>query len=331
MAIDAYAHGNNGTSRESTLATGVATALPLRTLVAVPAYNEQRFIGSVVVHLRLLGYDVLVVDDGSSDRTAELAREAGATVERHVENRGKAEAVNTAFRWARRNAVECLVLMDGDAQHDPQEIERLIAPIVQGDADLVIGSRFLDTSDGSIPPMRRVGQVTMTKLTNLSSGAAVTDSQSGYRAFSRKSIQSLVFASSGFSVEVEMQFQARDLDLEVVEVPIAATYVDPPKRNVLSHGFQVLDGILRLVGVRRPLFFFGYPGLISLVMGVLLGAYVTYVQQTYSELAIGYGLITVLLLLIGLLSVFTAVILHSIRATVLGFERRLIELSSGDE
>jgi len=206
---------------------------------------------------------------------------------------------------------------------------RLIAPIENGEADLVIGSRVLTDSDGSIPAVRRVGQGTMTKLTNISSGAVVTDSQSGYRAFSRKAIQSMVFASSGFSVEVEMQFQARDLDLVVVEVPIAATYTDPPKRNVFSQGFQVIDGILRLNGVRRPLFFFGYPGAVSLLLGIFLGGYVTYVQQAQSELAIGYALLTVLLLLVGLLSVFTAVFLLSIRATVMGFERRLIEL--GDD
>ncbi|MFN8633875.1 MAG: glycosyltransferase family 2 protein [Chloroflexota bacterium] len=294
--------------------------------MAVPAFNEQRFIGSVVVQLRQRGYTVLVIDDGSGDRTASVAEGAGAVVAQHPENQGKAEAVNTAFRHARRSGVECLVLMDGDAQHDPAEIERLIAPIERNEADIVIGSRFLETSDGDIPPVRRIGQVTMTKLTNLSSGATVTDSQSGYRAFSRRAIQSLIFASDGFSVEVEMQFQARDLDLNVVEVPIAATYTDPPKRNVLSHGFQVLDGILRLVGIRRPLFYFGYPGIVAMVLGAILGAYVTYVQHTRAELAIGYALITVLLVLVGLLSIFTAIILHSIRATVMGFERRLIEL-----
>ena len=108
-----------------------------------------------------------------------------------------------------------------------------------------------------------------------------------------------------------------------------ATYTDPPKRNVLSHGFQVLDGILRLVGIRRPLFFFGYPGILAVVLGALLGTYVTYLQHTRSELAVGYALITVLLVLVGLLSIFTAIILHSIRTTVIGFERRLIELSAG--
>jgi glycosyltransferase involved in cell wall biosynthesis len=300
-------------------------------LVVIPAYNEQRFIGSVVVHLRMLGYPVLVVDDGSTDRTAEIAAAAGAEVLVHERNQGKAEALNTGFRHARRASVDVLVAMDGDAQHEPSEIARLLEPITEGTADVVIGSRFLSTSGGEIPHLRRLGQTTMTTLTNISSGTNVTDSQSGYRAFSARAIQAMIFAADGFSVEVEMQFQARDLGLSVVEVPISASYTDPPKRNVLSHGMQVLDGILRLVGIRRPLFFFGWPGALLLTLGALFGILVTNIQQTSGQLAIGYALLTVLFLLAGSLSIFTGIILHSIRATIIGFEKRLIEIGAEDD
>src|SRR5215212_6823113 len=240
--------------------TGVDWHLPRRTaaanaLVAIPAYNEERFIGSVVLRAGLLGFDVLVVDDGSADRTAQIARCAGAIVEVHAENRGKSAALNTAFRLARERGVSILVVMDGDAQHDADEIARFLTPVREGLADIVVGSRFLAASGGQIPGMRRLGQRAMTTMTNVASGISVSDSQSGFRGFSAQAIETLVFGSSGFSVEVEMQFQARDHGLTVTEVPISANYYDPPKRNVVSHGMQVLDGILRLVGQRRPLLF----------------------------------------------------------------------------
>jgi glycosyltransferase involved in cell wall biosynthesis len=128
-------------------------------LVAIPAFNEERFIGSVVLEVRLKGYAVLVVDDGSKDRTAEVAAAAGATVEQHERNLGKAEAVNTAFRSARAMGVGVLVLMDGDSQHSPAEIDILVAPVLAGQADIVIGSRYLTTSQGRIPGLRSIGQV----------------------------------------------------------------------------------------------------------------------------------------------------------------------------
>jgi len=283
-------------------------------LVAVPAFNEERFIGSVVLETRLAGLPVLVVDDGSSDRTAEIARAAGAVVERHSTNRGKAQALTTAFQYARRAGASVLVVLDGDGQHDPREIERLIQPILAGAADITIGSRFLPESEGSIPLVRRLGQRAMTMAANLGSGTAVTDSQSGFRAFSRRAIEALHFGARGFSVEVEMQFRAREHGLRVVEVPITAIYRDPPRRNVLRHGTVVLNGMLQLVERHRPLLFFGGPGLAALVVDIF---------QRSHELAVGYALITVLLTLIGLLAIFTGLLLHSMRSSFLDLEQRL--------
>jgi glycosyltransferase involved in cell wall biosynthesis len=309
--------------------TGVDWHLPRRTaaanvLVAIPAYNEERFIGSVVLRAGLLGFDVLVVDDGSVDRTTQIAQSAGAIVEVHAENRGKAAALNTAFRLARERGVSILVVMDGDAQHAADEIERFLTPVREGLADIVVGSRFLAASGGQIPRMRRLGQRAMTTMTNVASGISVSDSQSGFRAFSARAIEALVFGSSGFSVEVEMQFQARDHGLTVAEVPISANYEDPPKRNIVGHGMQVLDGILRLVGQKRPLFFFGYPGVLSMVLGLLLGLRVADIQRSTGDLAVGYALLTVLFVVMGLLGLFTAVILHSVRLAFLNVERRII-------
>jgi glycosyltransferase involved in cell wall biosynthesis len=295
-------------------------------LVAIPAYNEERFIGSVVLAARMAGKPVLVIDDGSVDRTADIAVAAGALVERHETNRGKAEALNTAFRFAREHLVTALVVLDGDGQHHADEIAIVLAPILSGEADIVIGSRFLSSSPGTVPKIRRLGQKAMTLTTNAVSGVGVTDSQSGFRAFSRHAIDTLLFASRGFSVEIEMQFGAHDHGLHVLEVPITAKYPDPPKRNVFHHGTQVLNGVLLLAERHRPLLFFGIPGIYLLIVGLAFGVKVAGIYSSTHVLATGYALITVLCTLLGLLALFTGIQLHSMRGVFLDLEKRLIAL-----
>jgi glycosyltransferase involved in cell wall biosynthesis len=314
------------------LAAADRTTPPARSpgdvLVAIPAYNEERFIGSVVLQVRLQGFPVLVIDDGSSDRTAAVAAAAGAEVERHERNGGKAQAVNTAFQFARTTGVTVLVIMDGDSQHHASEIGRLLEPIRSGWADIVIGSRFLAASNGHIPTLRSLGQRGMTVATNLASGTAVSDSQSGFRAFSRSAIEALLFSARGFSVEGEMQFQARDHNLRVVEMPITARYDDPPKRNVLRHGIHVLDGVLRLAVRHRPLLFFGVPGMTLLLGAFGFGVLVTDIYQTTQVLAVGYALLTVLGIIVGLLASFTGIMLHAVRGTFLDLDKRLVVLGA---
>ena len=288
----------------------------LRVLAAVPCFNEERFIGSVVLKTRQYIGQVLVVDDGSSDVTSEVAEAAGAVVIKHQQNSGKAEALNTAFAAANALDVDILVVLDGDGQHRPDEIPALVQALIDDDADIVNGSRFHPDALGTIPNVRRAGQQLLTTATNLGSGVAVSDSQSGFRVFSRRAIQSLSFRASGFSVEAEMQFLAGEHGLRVVERPITAVYADPPKRNVFGQGLTVLNGVLRLIGQHRPLLFFGLPGLVLSLMGLILGAYVVQIYIETRQLAIGYTVLTVLLAEVGLLSLFSGLLLHSIRAFI---------------
>lgn len=281
-------------------------------MVAIPAYNEDRFIGSLVLKLRAEHYHVLVVDDGSTDRTAEVAAAAGAEVISHPSNLGKSAAVRTAFEWARAWDAEALVLIDGDSQHDPAEVKRVVAPVLEGAADMVIGSRFAGIAS-RIPRWRVAGQHALTLATNLGSGLTVSDSQSGFRAFSRRAVVGMRFHRSGFSVESEMQFQARSLGLVVREVPIHVDYRVPVKRSAVRQGLGVAEAVLRLVGQHRPLLFFGLPGLLVLLAGLALGFHVIRVYEATLQLAVGYSLITVLLVIIGVLSIFVAIMLHSIR------------------
>ena len=284
-----------------------------KVLVAIPAYNEDRFIGSLVWKLQARGYDVLVVDDGSTDATAEIAEAAGATVLRHAANRGKAAAVRTAFTHAVHQNLDALILIDGDSQHDPAEVEEVAAPVLLGKADMAVGSRFVGARS-AIPRWRIAGQHALTLATNLGSGLPLTDSQSGFRAFSRRALEVMRFRGGGFSVESEMQFEAKSLGLAVVEVPIHVHYELPVKRNPVGQALNVLDGVLRLIAQHRPLLFFSVPGLLALLAGLALGAYVVQVYQATLTLAIGYALITVLLCVLGMLAGFVGVVLHSMRA-----------------
>ncbi|MBI4491373.1 MAG: glycosyltransferase family 2 protein [Chloroflexi bacterium] len=283
-----------------------------RVLVAIPAYNEDRFIGSLVLKLRAAGYRVLVVDDGSADLTAEVAEAAGAAVVRHPANVGKTAAVRRAFERARELEVEALVLLDGDSQHDPAEVGRVVAPVLAGQADMVVGSRFVG-AHSRIPRWRVAGQHALTLATNLGSGLHLSDSQSGFRAFSRRALQGMSFHRAGFSVESEMQFEAKALGLAVLEVPIHVHYQLPTKRSPIRQGLSVLEAVLRLVAQHRPLLFFSAPGLVVLLAGLALGLHVVRTYEATLTLAVGYALITVLLCIVGILAIFVGVMLHSIR------------------
>jgi len=148
----------------------------------LPAYNEEVSIGSVVLQTKKYADRIIVVDDGSSDRTAEVAEMAGAEVIRHPQNRGKGAALKTGFEAL--NCTGVVVTIDTDGQHDPADIPRLVAPILQGEADMVNGSRYLNGNKKDTPMYRRVGQKVLDTATNFDAGLSVTDSQSGFRAFS---------------------------------------------------------------------------------------------------------------------------------------------------
>lgn len=215
-----------------------------KVVAAIPAYNEAAYIGGIIKTTKKYVDQVIVVDDGSIDGTGNIAEQSGAIVVRHGENLGKGAAVSTAFEIARKIKPLALVLLDGDGQHDPRAIPLLLKPIHQEQADMVVGSRFL--ADNPIPKYRVLGLSVLNLCTNLGSGIKLTDSQSGFRAFSRRAIESLSFSEKGFAVESEMQFQAAQHGLKVVEVPIITNYNGKTRRSPVIHGFGVLFRVLKL-------------------------------------------------------------------------------------
>ncbi|MDG7041732.1 MAG: glycosyltransferase family 2 protein [Nitrososphaerota archaeon] len=282
-------------------------------IAAIPCFNEELFIGSVALKARDYADQVLVIDDGSTDKTAVVAEKAGAVVIRHSANKGKAAAVSTAFEHARKTTCKALVLLDGDGQHDPAYIPALVKPVLEGKADMVVGSRYMGTNS-SIPGYRVWGHRVLTLFTNLGSRVNLTDSQSGLRAFSPKAIQAFSFVEQGLSVESEMQFLASQAGLRITEVPVSIGYYGKAKRSPIAHGMAVLNSILGLISRRIPLFFFGVPGLAMLAVGFWEGWRVIQGWNAYHAFWLGPALLAVLLCVVGALSLFTGLILHTIRS-----------------
>ena len=282
----------------------------LKILVAMPAYNEEKYIGSLVAEARQYGDEVLIIDDGSTDGTSETARLAGATVIQHKENKGYGAAVQSILAEAKRISPDILVLLDADSQHDPNEIPRLVKPISQG-FDLVIGSRKLLRD--SIPLYRRIGQGVISYFCYILSGEKLSDSESGFRVFSRKAVGMLELREDGMSVSAETIAKAAEKGLKITEIPISITYTrDGSTLNPVRHGFGVLSRIIAMILERRPLFFFGLGGAILTLLGFLAGMRVIGIVSRGEEVATSTVLLSVFFLTIGILSIFTGVIRHQL-------------------
>ncbi len=289
----------------------------LHVVAAIPCLDEERFIGTVVLKTKKHVDGVIVIDDGSRDATAEVAAAAGARVHKHGENRGYGAAIRTALAEGRQTGADVLVVLDGDGQHNPNDIPRLIRPLLEGKADVAVGSRFLDT--GSKPPLyRRFGQRFLTAATNLASGQKVSDSQSGFRAYSTKALKELTLVESGMSASSEMQFAIGRSGLRVAEVPISVSYKEKAKRSPIGHGLGVLTRLLVLVSLRQPLLLFGTPGVILVAAGLSFGIRVLARYGETRELAVGNALGMVLLFLAGLLALFSGLMLQAMKELMRG-------------
>jgi len=283
-----------------------------RIAVVIPAYNEERFIGSVVLKVLQFPLTVIVVDDGSTDATSLVAEAAGAIVIHHHMNKGYGQAIITGLTHAKSLEPEAVVIIDADGQHLVRYLPNLVKPILTGQADIVVGSRYLQQLS-EVPAHRRLGHWFFNLATALTSRVKLTDSQSGYRVLSSKALNIIEFSSTGMTFASEIQFQAGEHNLKILEVPITITYSDPPKRSVIAHGMSVLGGVIKLTGQYRPLFYFSLPGMVLMLLAFFVGVVVVERYRIYQQLAVGYAMVSVLLTIIGMVSFSTGVILHSIR------------------
>ncbi len=190
-------------------------------LVIIPAYNEAGNIGRTVEQVRAAGTDILVIDDGSRDNTAAEARGKGARVVSLPFNLGIGGAVQTGFQYAHRHGYDIAVQIDGDGQHDVAFLSKLLAPVIAGEADMSVGSRFIEASQGFKSSFsRRIGINFFVHLINLLTGARVTDPTSGFRAYNKKLIASFAKYYPHDFPEPEAIVVARRMDAKIVEVPV---------------------------------------------------------------------------------------------------------------
>ena len=216
----------------------------------IPAYNEELTVGEAVAGALKHCDVVIVVDDGSSDETAKVAAKAGALVLSHPFNLGVGAAIYTGLEAAKRFNPDVVVMIDADMQHDPDEIPVVVEPIRRGKADLVIGSRFMGKTS-SIPLIKRVGNRFLTSITSAICGYPITDSQSGFRALSRRLLFSLKEFPTGFAWASDMIAQTIRMGYRIIEVPITPIY----STYSIKKGTGVFDGVKIFVDfIRRYLF-----------------------------------------------------------------------------
>ena len=288
----------------------------MKITVGIPAYNEEKNIAKIIVKLKKMVDQILVCDDGSTDSTCAIAESLGAIVINHPKNLGYGSAIRSIFLKAREINAEVLVTIDADGQHKIEDVKKVIKPIVDGQADISIGSRFLDKHDNA-PKYRKLGINIITKVTNSSLSEKITDAQSGFRAYNNKVLQSLTPSDSGMGISTEILIKSSNLGFKIAEVPTEIQYEgDTSTQNPVSHGTEVLMSTLKYISIERPLRFYGIPSFIFFVIGLTF----TFLSiQYYTEIGRlnpNVTLIAVGTLLIGVILAVTAVLLYSLVSVV---------------
>lgn len=282
-------------------------------IAAIPAYNEEDTIAKVVVKAFRYVDKVVVVDDGSIDMTAEIAERLGAIVVRHPRNIGYGAALASSFREAKRLGADVLITLDADGQHDPDDIPKLLNPILEGSADIVIGSRFMGESQ-EIPRYRKAGIKLITKLTEDTAHLGVKDAQSGFRAYNKKAIETLSPTERGMGASIELLVMAAENNLRIKEVPISIRYkgLEPSTHNPIIHGLDLLFTILRQASIRRPALFYGIPAIILIAIGIIFGIWAISEYMVKKQLITNLALIALTSTIAGLILGTTAIILFTI-------------------
>ena len=289
----------------------------LKITIGIPAYNEEKNIASVIIKLKKITDSIIVCDDGSSDLTVEIARGLGAVVISHSKNMGYGAAIRSLFLKAKELGLDSLVTLDADGQHRVEDVNSVFDPINGKIADIVIGSRFLDKKSEEMPKYRKVGIKLITKITNLSITEKLTDSQSGFRAYSKNALQKIIPSDVGMGVSTEILIKASNLELKVAEVPIKVRYDgNTPTQNPVSHGTSVILSTLKHISIHNPLKFYGIPGIIFLISGLVFIAWTIQIYSVEQEIITNIALIGIGGIVLAAVFLMTAVILFSIVTVV---------------
>jgi glycosyltransferase involved in cell wall biosynthesis len=222
-----------------------------RVLVAIPVYNEEKYVEHVISRVLEHARDVLVVDDGSSDNTPALLARHEVDVIRHGTNRGYGRSLRDAFSLASCRGYDWVLTMDCDEQHEPAEIPRFISAMATNDADVISGSRYMviDASGDNPPPERRAINATITQEINERLGLTLTDSFCGFKAYRVSALQRLRLSENGYAFPMQFWVQSVANRLRIREIPVKLIYNDPNR----TFGGPLDDAEIRLAHYRRVL------------------------------------------------------------------------------
>ncbi len=286
----------------------------IETLVCIPAYNAESTISEVVKQCKKFVDIVVVVNDGSTDNTESIARQAGAEIITHKKNRGYGGAIKTGLiEGVKRNA-RITITFDADLQHDANDIPKLIEPIMAEKADIVIASRFLGHKH-NVKSYRKFGIKLITSLVNIFTKNKINDTESGLRAYSQESLKKIVptLETEGMGMSAEIILRASVKDLIIFEIPGTIHYPDginTSTHSPIKHGIHVVLTILKLTVETRPIPAFGIPSLIFFVASIISSFYVIDFYNQMSRLPLGLTVFTVLLVSIGFFFILAAMILY---------------------
>jgi glycosyltransferase involved in cell wall biosynthesis len=278
-------------------------------IACIPAYNEEKTIAKVVLKTKKYVDKVIVCDDGSTDMTAEIAKALGAEVIRHERNIGYGAAIISLFKRAREVRADIMVTLDADGQHDPDYIPELTGPIIREEADIVIGSRFL-TSEAETPTYRRIGIKMINWLTKRKV-KKVSDTQSGFRAYSRKAIDTITPTEMGMGVSTEILLKAEESALKIREGPVKIIYSveHPSKISPLIHGLDVIFSTIKHLSIIHPLIFYGLPGFLSLLIALSSGLILVHLFNLTRYFSLPLAMVTLVFVILGAILCSTALIL----------------------
>ena len=277
----------------------------------IPAYNEESTISDLVKTAKKYVDKVVVCDDGSTDKTLENAKLAGAEIISHKKNQGYGAAITSLFDYCRMRDADVMVTLDGDGQHDPNQIPILLDTLSQHNVDVVLGSRFLD-DNASTPEYRKRGIKIITSAANFGADFKVSDAQSGFRAYSKNAIDAIHPTEQGMAVSTEILLKISNKGLSLAEVPITTSYHgDTSEQNPVPHGISVLMNTIKYVSIRHPIKFYGIPGIVLIIAGMISGGMFLDTYLNHQTVFYGSLLGAVVLFLLGAILSVTAIILFS--------------------
>ena len=284
----------------------------LQIVIGIPAYNEEKNIAPIITKLKKITDKIIVCNDGSSDLTGEIAEKLGAIVVNHSKNLGYGAGIQSIFLKAKELNSDLLVTIDGDGQHRIEDINLIMEPIIKDEADIVIGSRFLNQVD-SIPRYRKFGIKSITKVTNVSMREKITDSQSGFRAYNKKVLAELTPSDYGMGISTEILIKASKKRFRIKEVPITVLYEGKTStHHPLPHGISVILSTMKFISIERPLKFYGLPGLSFLGIGLFFIVWTLQIFAGSRQIVTNISLIGIGSTIVGMMLIMTAIMLYSI-------------------